>query len=535
MYRRLLICVVVSALAAGCTLISVLSGPRTLSAGDTATYVLALGGTSGASPATLYVVADVPDSWALLSSWYTATIGGVPVSGSGTVVGDCETPLPPVGDGFQRFCIEDEFSSVGGGDSGEMTLDFAVTDVPEGEFVLKFWFFCEGIDGTTRVGPPAYAEINREPGIFRFAEALALAAGALEENFAVATSNDGRSVVLGGHPVADISVVDRDPLTGALSHNHYLDEGSLDGVDDLAFAPGDQQAYGVDGQHLACFQRDAITGQLSVSQILEDDVGGVDGLGGAHRVAISPDGASVYVSAESEDAVSVFDRDPSSGGVSFVEAHFNLSGGIDGMNGPAELAVSPDGANLYVAGYWDDSIVVFDRHPTDGSLTYSQTLYASYEVDRPWGLVAAPDGGHVYATGLCHWGGGCVGVFSRDPMNGQLSLVEVQVEGDGNLVGLIDPTDLALSPDGRYVFVSASGSLVVFSRDPASGGLTFLNADFNLEGGVTGIPRPYQIEVSSDGTDVFYSSSQSMAVFTARSFADGFESGDTSAWSATHP
>ena len=126
------------------------------------------------------------------------------------------------------------------------------------------------------------------------------------------SSNDGRTVVLGGGDI-DISVVDRDPLTGALSHNHFLDHPTLDGAEDLVFAPDDQQAYGVDGRRLACLQRDTGTGRLSVSQILVDDVGGVDGLAGARSVAISADGASVYVAAEDDDAVSVFSRDPWSG------------------------------------------------------------------------------------------------------------------------------------------------------------------------------------------------------------------------------
>jgi len=199
-------------------------------------------------------------------------------------------------------------------------------------------------DGTPGMGPPASAEINREPHEYTFAGSLGQGAGALEDNFAIASSRDGRSVVLGGRPL-DISVVDRDPLTGALSHNHYLDDVTLDGVEDLAFAPDDQQAYGADGRRLACILRNTVAGQLSVSQILEDDVGGVEGLGGARSVAISKDGASVYVAASDDDAVSVFDRDPWSGDMSFVEAYFNDTGGITGMSEPAALAVSPDGAS----------------------------------------------------------------------------------------------------------------------------------------------------------------------------------------------
>ena len=535
-----LVIVAVIATIAGCTEISVLSGPRILSAGDTATYVLSLGGGGGEGAGWLWVLAEVPDSWSLLSNFYTGTIGGFPVSGSGTQnVGGCSfSPLPVIGDGFQRICVEIWEGPVEGGDEGEMALEFDVADVPDGEFVLKFWFVASGFDGTPDMGPPAYAEINREPHVYRFAGSLNQAAGALDDNFAVTSSNDGRSVVLGGE-IIDISVVDRDPLTGALSHNHHLNDATLSGVEDLAFAPDDQQAYGVDGRRLACFQRNMVTGQLSVSQILEDNVGGVDGLGGARSVAISEDGATVNVAAFDDDAVSVFDRDPWSGDLSFVEAYFNDTSFITGMREPVALAVSPDGANVYVAGSYSSCIVVFDRDLVDGTLTYSQSICGASVFRRPRSLAIAPDGNHVYSVSNYHnyyeQDSDAVAVFERDPLNGQLSLVEVQKEGIDSVVGLVKPNDLALSPDGRYVFVSANTSLVVFSRDAATGSLNFINADFNLEGGVTGMPVPYQIALSADGLDLFYGSVESMAVFTARSFSDSFESGDTSSWSGVVP
>ncbi len=515
--KVLLIAVALVVFSVGCTWISVLSGPRTLNAGDTATYVLSLGSDSGDDGhGGLWVVAEVPDSWFLLSNSYIGTIGEVIVTGSGPVTsvpGPFNLSFPPIADGFQRLCVQiPEGPPVNSGDSGEMALDFDVVDIPKGEFVLKFWFIAGGVEGTPGMGAPAFAEINREPHPYRFAGALDQAAGALEENRAVAFSGDGRSVILGGRDI-DISVMDRDPLTGALSHNHYLDDAMLGPIEDLAFAPDDQQVYGVDGRQLACFQRNTMTGQLSVSQILEDDVGGVDGLGGARSVAISEDGASVYVAASDDDAVSVFDRDPWSGEMSFVEAYFSYTGGLTGMTQPASLAISPDGANVYVAGSFpvESCIVVFDRDLSDGTLTYSQSICSSYY--RPWSLVVAPDGKHVYSASNYGPDPGAVAVYARDPLNGQLTLVEIQEEGIGSVSGLYGSTDLALSPHGNFLFVSANGSLLVFSRDASTGRLTFLNADFNLEGGVTGMPAPHQIALSADGSILFYGSFESVAVF----------------------
>jgi DNA-binding beta-propeller fold protein YncE len=180
--------------------------------------------------------------------------------------------------------------------------------------------------------------------------------------------------------------------------------------------------------------------------------------------------------------------------------------------------------------------VVFDRDPVVGTLTYRQTLHDGAGgvtgLDGPWDVAVSPDGDNVYAAAA---DSNSVAVFDRNPGTGELVFSEAQVEGLASVVGLMGPVDLAVSPCGRYVLVIARGSLVVFRRDPASGLLSFLEADFDGEGGVSGIPMPYDLVLCADGSDAVYGSYESMAVFTARSFADGFESGGTGQWSTTAP
>ena len=153
------------------------------------------------------------------------------------------------------------------------------------------------------------------------------------------------------------------------------------------------------------------------------------------------------------------------------------------MRDPIAVAVSPDGANVYVAGSYSYCVVVFDRDLSDGTLTYSQSICGFSHFSVSGSLAVAPDGNHVYAAGnYFKYDYDEVAVYARDPVSGQLSFVEVQVEGISSVTGLLDPTDVALTPDGSHVFVSAKKSLVAFSRDAITGGLRFINADFNLEG-----------------------------------------------------
>lgn len=66
-------------------------------------------------------------------------------------------------------------------------------------------------------------------------------------------------------------------------------------------------------------------------------------------VAISPDGAHVYVASVVSDAVAVFGRDAGTGALTFVESERNGIAGVTGLDGAFAVTVSPNGASVYVA------------------------------------------------------------------------------------------------------------------------------------------------------------------------------------------
>ena len=67
-----------------------------------------------------------------------------------------------------------------------------------------------------------------------------------------------------------------------------------------------------------------------------------------------------------------------------------------------------------------------------------------------------------------------VAVFSRDPASGARAFVEVQRDGFGGVDGLFHP--VTISPDGNHLYAAGGGddTVVVFSRDSATGSLTFI-------------------------------------------------------------
>src|SRR5512145_2359645 len=111
-------------------------------------------------------------------------------------------------------------------------------------------------------------------------------------------------------------------------------------------------------------------GFLEFVESQEDGVGGAEGLAGVLALAVSSDGRNVYAAGGSSEAVVVFERNASTGGLSFVEVQKDGANGVDGLSFPSSLALSPDDKHLYVTGTYDDAVAVFGRDATTGALSF---------------------------------------------------------------------------------------------------------------------------------------------------------------------
>ncbi|MCK6556942.1 lactonase family protein [Candidatus Binatia bacterium] len=82
------------------------------------------------------------------------------------------------------------------------------------------------------------------------------------------------------------------------------------------------------------------------------------------------------------------------------------------------------------------------------------------------------------------------------PSHAGLRFVEVLRDRVGGIEGLVQPPGLAISPDGKHVYVAAAGSKAVtaFRRDALTGRLTPLQVQRD---GLDAIPRaaPYDIAI----------------------------------------
>ncbi len=161
----------------------------------------------------------------------------------------------------------------------------------------------------------------------------------------------------------------------------------------------------------------------------------------------------------------VFSRDATTGELSHIETLFDGEG-VDGLDNAWAIDITLDGEDVYVVGFLDDSLSVFNRDAATGELTFVQQLTDGIDgVDGlgvAWSLVVTPNGNHVFAAGLLD---DALAVFARDPLTGELSFLGTFVDGEDGVTGLNGIAGLAVSPDGRHLYATSSRdhALAVFS------------------------------------------------------------------------
>jgi DNA-binding beta-propeller fold protein YncE len=220
---------------------------------------------------------------------------------------------------------------------------------------------------------------------------------------------------------------------------------------------------------------------------------------GANALAISPDGRNVYVASSRSNAIAVFSRNAHtgkltqrSGAAGCIAIHG--AGGCAtaiGLGAPNSVAVSPDGKNVYATSLASNAVAVFARNSSTGGLSQlgggagcivnaaTSGCTTGRALDGPDIVAVSGDGRSVYVGAFA---GSALAVFARDPSTGALTqaadptgcFVNTPTTGCTTALALASPEGVAVSADGTNVYVAAPGSnaVDVFSRNTSTGGLT---------------------------------------------------------------
>lgn len=289
--------------------------------------------------------------------------------------------------------------------------------------------------------------------------------------------------------------------------------------------------------------------------ITESGSGGVcangRGVADPTAIALSPDGDNAYVVSSSWNSVAALRRDEGTGALRpidsaascFSELEFVYTDCGEGrdLEGPQDVAVSPDGENVYVAARDSDAVLIFDRDPTTGLLTLSpgddgclnasgtEGCAAGRALDEPKGLAISADGENVYVASSGSGGG--IAVFERNPASGDLTQPDgaegcISKSGaDGCEAGPEDasfPVDVEVSPDGgtAYVVSPVDDALTLYSRSASGGKLTPIPTpdgcanELGLHGcqSARALGSPVAVTLDPDGASLYVASERADAI-----------------------
>ncbi|MEO1624599.1 MAG: beta-propeller fold lactonase family protein, partial [Bacteroidota bacterium] len=275
----------------------------------------------------------------------------------------------------------------------------------------------------------------------------------------------------------------------------------------MAFvSPDGQNVYvaGTEDGAITVFTRNAATGQLGYLETQEDDVDGVDGLFGIATIEMSPEGDYLYALGAYEDAISIFQRNAGTGALTYVTKVENGSGSVTNMSYPIELSISEDGDNVYVTSFNDNSLIIFERNSSTGTLLFVDAETASNTGTQGIGgavaVAMSNDGNHLYIAGETD---NSLAVFNRDASTGEIDFIEAQQNNTDGVLGLRNIRDVAVSPDDKFVYTVGywDHSITIFQRNTSTGELTYV--DRFRDNSSVGLNGASSINVSPDGEHVY--------------------------------
>jgi 6-phosphogluconolactonase len=210
------------------------------------------------------------------------------------------------------------------------------------------------------------------------------------------------------------------------------------------------------------------------------------------RLAVAPSGRFLYATSPSNNIISVYRIDRTTGKLRLTQTVTEPSSAFF----PGTIAVDPLGRFVYFANIYSGNVTGYSLNPTTGELTaipgspFNVAISGNGIAIDPLGCFAFVDAGAgVY-------------VYAIDPVSGALSLLETPGSG------AVEATVAAADPNGRFLYTGINGGIEGFSvtrGGPKAGSLTSLPGSPYSPGGASTDGYPQLLVIDDTGSYAYAS------------------------------
>ncbi|KFZ36454.1 hypothetical protein HR45_16700 [Shewanella mangrovi] len=273
--------------------------------------------------------------------------------------------------------------------------------------------------------------------------------------------------------------------------------------------------------------------KLSFSQVFKNAAADIHGLEGASGVTYLGNGQKVIVTGYYDGAVSLFSTNDNRYrydttisdelGYNRVFDRYVPLAKVDhfGLLGAWDIIKTDDEKQLFVAGYMSNAISILDVD-ADKNVIFNRTVTTATplqaDLGKPITLALSPLNDELYVLGFDN---NQLTIFDRSDKGALIpkQIIKDQVDG---VTAFLNPQKMIVSPDGHVLYVACAGSntLMAFKKSN-DGKFVWLQSIDNSDVGGAGLEGASSLAISADGSTLYAAGESGNGVFIFSVGSDG--------------
>ena len=285
-------------------------------------------------------------------------------------------------------------------------------------------------------------------------------------------------------------------------YEHFWNETTLTASSD------NQNLYLTDFLGIMVFKRDTVSGKLTFIQKIQEDYN-FTGFYSISSLKISESGSKIYVLSKFNNSIIIFNRDKTTGTLTFSDKILNEQKKIKGLTDVTGVIIPKNDKFLYTlaeSGY--NSIGIYNRL-ADGRLDFQKNVMWNElgpEIGAVKNFQLSPNERNMYISSTNMYG---IRILNRDTANGDLSFYNSYTASDG----LQDEQiwEIIIPADGKNLYAATNNYLVNYKIDNANSDLIFSSKMLTDGQNNNGLAGRKRIIASNDNKNLYVFSSSAFS------------------------